>query len=81
MPYKDLEKKKEYMKEYHQRPEVKEKQNISQKTYKEKPESIQKKDDYTKEYNQRPEVKERKRQYMKLYREKQKELKNNLQTI
>jgi len=71
--------KKEYMKEYHSRPEVRE----QQKEYYARPEVKERKKEYSKEYNKeynsRPEVKERKKEYSKEYhsrpevREQQKE--------
>ena len=38
MPYKDTEKRKEYNREYNQRPEVKEKRIENKKLYKQRPE-------------------------------------------
>jgi hypothetical protein len=57
MPFKDKERRKEYMKEYSKRPEVKERRI----EYYNRPEIKQRK----KEYNQLPEVKERNREYSK----------------
>ena len=61
--------KKQYMKQYYQRPEVKQYMKQYMKQYNQRPEVKQ----YKKQYYQRPEVKQYKKQYMKQYNQKSRE--------
>tara|TARA_B110000014_G_C20120606_1_gene593663 strand:- start:2379 stop:2981 length:603 start_codon:yes stop_codon:yes gene_type:complete len=58
---------KEYMKEYYQRPEVKERKKEYNKEYRQRPEVKERKRKHDKEYYQRPEVKELRKKYLKEY--------------
>ena len=55
------------VKEYNQRPEVKERKRERDKEYRQRPEVKERKRERDKEYRQRPEIKERKRERDKVY--------------
>jgi len=59
---------KKHLKEYHQRPEVKEYYRKYMKQYYQRPEVKEHHKEHMREYNQRPEVKERRREYQQKYR-------------
>ena len=63
-------KNREYMKEYHERPEVKIKERRYLKEYNKRPEVKEKFKEYMKKYHERPEVKEKFKEYMKKYSKK-----------
>jgi len=90
MPYKDLNKKREYNREYGQRPEVKKYHNeyqkrperkVDLKEYRQRPERKKYTKEYNKKYYQQPEIIEKKRDYEREYskRPKSKEHKRKYQ--
>ena len=64
------EKKREYQKEYIERPGNKEKKREYDKEYNARPGNKEKQREYQKEYNERPENKEKRREYQKEYNER-----------
>ena len=66
------EKYKKYIREYHQRPDVKQRMREIQRRYRQKPETKKKVLIYRREYRKRPEVREKIRQYNKKSKRKKK---------